>query len=91
MGTADEAAEQIERLSCTGQPKITGYRELSAQEIALINVLKDRSDDVGRLVETLERNPMGLDLDARWVAIAKTHLQQGFMTLVRAVAKPTSF
>jgi hypothetical protein len=26
----------------------------------------------------------------RWVSIAKTHLQQGYMALIRAVAKPKS-
>jgi hypothetical protein len=29
--------------------------------------------------------------DQRWVAIAKTDLQKGFMALVRAVAQPESF
>ena len=27
----------------------------------------------------------------RWQSIAKTHMQQGFMALVRAVAQPTTF
>lgn len=30
-------------------------------------------------------------LDYRWIAIGETHLQQGIMALVRAVAQPTSF
>jgi len=29
--------------------------------------------------------------DGRWVAVGKTHLQQGLMALTRAVAKPEFF
>lgn len=71
--------------------KIKGYRELDPSEVALINAIKDHAERVGNVVESLERNPDGLDLDARWVAIAKTNLQQGFMALTRAIAKPTTF
>lgn len=68
--------------------KITGYRDLSEEEIALMNEVKEISADVGALVEKLEDNPT---LDARWVAIAKTDLQKGFMAAVRAIAQPTTF
>ena len=71
--------------------KITGYRELSQDEIDLINSIKELAEEVGDAVDILERNEVGLDIDGRWVAIAKTHLQQGFMALTRAVAKPESF
>ena len=70
--------------------KITGYRELTSEE-AYINGLKELAEEVGSAVETLERNEDWLDIDARWVAIGKTNLQQGFMALTRAVAKPTTF
>ncbi len=68
--------------------KITGYRDLSEEEIALMNEVKEISADVGVMVKKLEDNPT---LDARWVAIAKTDLQKGFMAAVRAVAQPTTF
>lgn len=73
------------------QTKITGYRELDEIELGLINKIKELANDVGVIVETLSRNADGLDIDGRWVAIARTDLQTGFMALVRAVAKPTSF
>jgi hypothetical protein len=69
--------------------EIKGYRELSPMEVAMINDVKDVAELVGRLVnnvDQLETYP-----DKRWIAIAKTHLQQGFMALTRAVAKPTTF
>lgn len=68
--------------------KISGYRELSQQEIDAMNSIKELASAVGVLVEELEDN---LSLDQRWVAIAKTDLQKGFMAAVRSVAQPTTF
>lgn len=68
--------------------KISGYRELSQQEIDAMNSIKELASAVGILVEELEDNS---SLDQRWVAIAKTDLQKGFMAAVRSVAQPTTF
>ena len=67
---------------------IKGYRDLSEGEIKVMNVVKSEAERIGLLVEELEANT---DLDARWVIIAKDHLQQGFMAAVRSIAKPTTF
>lgn len=67
---------------------IKGYRELSEVEIMKINIVKFAGEQVGTIVEELKKDP---ELDQRWVAIAKTHLQEGFMALTRAIAKPTAF
>jgi len=67
---------------------IKGYRDLSEGEIKAMNAVKSDAERIGLLVEELEDNT---DLDARWVAIAKDHLQQGFMAAVRSIAKPTTF
>jgi hypothetical protein len=69
-------------------PAIKGYRELSKPEIELINKLKTLGDDVGAVIEEMQKLSY---FDQRWVAIGKTDLQKGFMALVRAVAKPTGF
>lgn len=68
--------------------KITGYRELSQEEIDLMNLIKDVGEQAGVLVQALRDNP---SLDQRWVSIGATDLQQGFMALVRSVAQPTTF
>lgn len=68
---------------------IKGYRELSEQEIALMNEIKQKASEVGELVDKL-RNA-GTMLDQRWVSIGTTDLQTGMMALVRAVAQPTTF
>ena len=67
---------------------IKGYRDLSEGEIKVMNAVKSEAESSGLLVEELEANT---DLDARWVIIAKDHLQQGFMAAVRSIAKPTTF
>lgn len=68
--------------------KITGYRELGAEEIALMNEVKAMGAQLGQLIEKLKENP---DVDKRWLSIAKTDLQQGIMAAVRSIAKPDSF
>ncbi len=67
---------------------IKGYRDLTPAEIEAMNKVKVKAEEVGQLIEDLQNIP-GVDL--RWVSIAKTNLQQGFMAAVRAVAKPTTF
>jgi hypothetical protein len=68
--------------------KISGYRDLSQEEIDLMNDAKMKGEDVGKLIDVLNEMPT---VDKRWLAIAKTDLQKGFMALVRSVAKPTTF
>lgn len=67
---------------------IRGYRDLSAEEIALMNEGKALAEQVGAFVDKLMADPR---TDKRWVAIGKTHLQQGFMAAIRGVAQPTTF
>ncbi|MDH7548259.1 Acb2/Tad1 domain-containing protein [Stenotrophomonas geniculata] len=79
--------------------KITGYRELSQAEIDLMNEIKAKGAELGALVKRLEDNQARTTAEHgsgdaepfRWIAIGKTHLQQGLMALTRAVAKPESF
>jgi len=67
---------------------IVGCRDLDKAEIDLINEVKKMADLVGVTVEKIQTSP---GVDKQWAAIAHVHLQQGFMALDRAVAKPTSF
>jgi hypothetical protein len=68
--------------------QITGYRDLTQGEIDAMNEAKALAEEVGLLVENLRADG---DLDQRWVSIGATHLQEGFMALVRSIAKPTTF
>lgn len=68
--------------------KITGYRELSQEEIDAMNEVKAQGIALGELVAKLRSNT---SLDQRWVSIGATELQQGLMALTRAIAQPTFF
>lgn len=74
--------------------KIKGYRDLSEQEIALINEGKELAEKVGEFVKKLGTSdvvPTTEGIDQRWLNIAKTDLQKGFMALIRSIAQPTTF
>lgn len=67
---------------------IKGYRDLTEIEIGAMNDCKQIAVEVGILVDKV----MGMDEnDKRWSSIAKTQLQQGFMALIRSIAKPETF
>ena len=68
--------------------KIKGYKDLSQENINLINKIKMKSNEVGVLINELNEN---IELDKRWIDIGRTDLQKGFMALVRSVAKPNFF
>lgn len=67
---------------------IKGYRDLSQAEVDLMNKLKEVAVSVGEWVDIVLDDP---DTDKRWANIAKIDLQKGFMSLIRAVAKPETF
>lgn len=74
--------------------KIKGYRDLTIEEINLMNEAKELSVQVGALIEKLSASdavPTEQGIDQRWLSIAKTDLQKGFMSLIRSIAQPTTF
>lgn len=68
--------------------KITGYRDLTAEEIASMNECKAMAVSVGELCSRIESIT---GVDKRWTAIGKTDLQKGFMALIRGIARPETF
>lgn len=89
------------------QPKITGYRQLSEQEAALMNKVKAKGQELQSLVNDLNQYLTQQAADAcgnateqdrlehaqpmKWLAVGKTDLQTGLMALTRAVAQPGAF
>lgn len=67
---------------------IKGYRDLSEQEIALMNEIKEKGAEIEELINKLRTDQ---SVDPRWLAIGQTDMQTGLMALTRAVAKPSSF
>ena len=68
--------------------KITGYRDLSQEEIDLMNEVKAKGEELGEMIAKLRALP---ELDQRCVSLAFTDLQRGIMYAVRAIARPTTF
>ena len=65
---------------------IKGYRDLDKDEIDLINKIKNLEILCMELIETLKLN----HADARNITIAKTNIEQGFMWLIKSIAKPSN-
>lgn len=68
--------------------KITGYRVLNAEEVAHINAVKEMGAGLDDMLNDLNNQA---HYDRRWLAIAKTHLQEGIMAAMRAIARPEGF
>jgi hypothetical protein len=84
------------------QPKITGYRQLSEAEVALMNEGKALAEKCGAYIAKLRQHPDSMrtnasnalgeaPLDQRWISIGATDLQRGFMAVIRGIAQPTTF
>ena len=84
--------------------KIKGYRDLSQQEIDLMNQIKVNAESTRVLLEEVQmlrtamQSELAPPLDAvqyaesmRCLALAKTNLQQGCMWFVRGIALPGTF
>ena len=65
--------------------KISGYRDLTAAEIDLMNESKALEAAFNRLVDKLRSTP---DIDQRQVSIAQTDGASAFMRAVRSIARP---
>ena len=68
---------------------VAGYRPQSDAAIALVNHFKEVEE---RLLRDIDAMCDGTEpphrFDQRWLAVARTQLQQGFMALNRAVFQP---
>lgn len=82
------------------QPKITGYRQLSEAEAALMNEGKALAEQCGAYIaklrqhtgpQTSDDDQAKLSFDQRWISIGATDLQRGFMAVMRGIAQPTTF
>ncbi len=68
--------------------KIKGYRELSQEEIDLMNRIKEQGACLETMIADLDN--IG-STNTIWLQQAEILLKQGIMAAVRCVAKPESF
>lgn len=71
---------------------VHGYKPQPAANVALVNEFKQDEERLLRkldaLVQAVYEDMGGTPYDVRWVAIARSHFEQGFMALNRAVFQP---
>lgn len=66
---------------------VTGYRSHPQELIDLVNQIKAKENELGKLFARLRERD---DVDPRMLALGRTNLQQGFMWTVRSVFQPDS-
>ena len=64
---------------------IAGYRPQSAANILLVNANKHTEEVILSQLDQMAALP---DIDPRWLAIGRAHIEQGFMAINRSIMKP---
>ena len=94
-----EALDAKDLMSYPGTPKVHGYQPQSDAKVALVNRFKEMEERLlreldamyGQMVPNPDPNHPAAEVakyDMRWAAVARTHFQEGFMALNRAVFQP---
>ena len=65
---------------------VHGYVSQSDKNVAIVNGHKETEERLLRHLDEMLHNNNAFD--GRWLAIARTHFEQGFMALNRAVFQP---
>lgn len=69
-------------------PPIKGYRDIPEFKLQMVNDIKESEEMVLRRIDMIQEAPKEFDVDQRWIAIARTHIEQGYMAMVRALMHP---
>lgn len=64
---------------------VAGYQPQSAAAVDLVNANKRTEEEILRILDAMSGVA---EFDQRWLAIARTQIEQGFMALNRAVFRP---
>lgn len=64
---------------------VAGYSDQPQSNVDLVNANKQLEEQVLRQLDAMADLP---SIDKRWLAIARTNIEQGFMAANRAVFKP---
>lgn len=68
---------------------VAGSGPQNAQAIATVNHFKEVEERLLRDIDAMRDTAEGPRFDQRWLSIAQTALEQGFMALNRAVFRPS--
>ena len=64
---------------------VSGYRPQSTESVDAVNMNKELEERVLRRLDFLKHHEK---VDQRWLAIARTQIEQGFMAFNRAIFQP---
>jgi len=64
---------------------VPGYRPQTDRAVQIVTGFKQDEEILLRTMERMQADP---DIDQRWLAIARTQIEQGFMALNRSVFRP---
>lgn len=64
---------------------VEGYKPQSTEKVDLVNENKRLEERVLRVIDSLAQND---EVDKRWLAIGRTHIEEGFMAINRSIFKP---
>ncbi|HXF89544.1 MAG TPA: hypothetical protein VNK48_14405 [Xanthobacteraceae bacterium] len=71
---------------------VSGYKPQSQAKVDLVNENKELEERVLRQLDKLATltavNGETVDIDKRWLAIGRTHLEQAFMAINRSIFRP---
>jgi len=66
--------------------RMRAYRDQTDGNVSLAMQNKVTEERILRLIDELRRDGLG---EPQWLAVAATHIEQGFAALNRAIFKPT--
>ena len=64
---------------------VKGYQPQSQANIASVNANKMHEEEILRVLDALKQMP---EVDQRWLAIGRTHFEEGFMAVNRSIFRP---
>lgn len=67
---------------------VAGYRPQTDEKIALVNKNKEWEEFLLRRLDGL-KDELVCPIDQRWLAIGRSHIEQGFMAINRAIFQPS--
>ena len=67
------------------EQKVKGYTDQTDYKVYMVNTNKEIEERLLRTVDNYKNTP---EIDKHWLNIAKTHFEQGFMAMNRAVFQP---
>ena len=65
---------------------VQGYKAQSQGAIDQVNLNKAMEEEILRRLDAMKA---WTDIDQRWLAIGRTHIEQGFMAMNRAIFMPS--